>query len=162
MDTFSLSLSIGTVLKNKQIISCSTMVGLFHFIMPILGYYLSICFKNLKFINYDIFSSFIFFYISYTMFKDFIQYKDHTINYNLYYILLFAFGVSMDSFGVGMTLQINLWYYLIFCIFSFVFTMLGFILGKVLNKKIGKYSVLIGSLIMMSIGLANICKLFVL
>ena len=40
--------------------------------------------------------------------------------------------------------------------------MLGFILGKVLNKKIGKYSVLIGSLIMMSIGLANICKLFVL
>ena len=162
MDTFSLALSVGTVLKYDKIIICSLTVGLFHFIMPLLGYYISLSFKNLKLINYDILSSCIFIYIGYTMFKDFLDYKEHNIEYNLYYIILFAIGVSLDSFGVGMTLQINLIHYLIFSFFSFSFTMLGFKFGKLLNKKIGKYSILIGSIIMLSIAIVNLCKLIVL
>ena len=38
MDTFSLSLSIGTLnLDNKKILTISSIIGIMHFLMPVMG-----------------------------------------------------------------------------------------------------------------------------
>lgn len=61
MDTFSLSLSIGTTLPStKQIINTSLIVGLFHFIMPFLGSMIGNIFSNALFVktNYITFAIF--------------------------------------------------------------------------------------------------------
>ena len=50
MDAFSLSLSLGTTNPEKNIIlKTALIVGLFHFIMPILGYFIGYSFKHINF-----------------------------------------------------------------------------------------------------------------
>lgn len=164
MDAFSLSLSIGTIFKNqKSRLLLALIVGIFHFFMPLIGSFVGSTFVSALNINTNLLSGIIFSYIAIGMIK---EYKSEETNYNLVSILnmiIFSFGVSLDSFGVGFTfdnvIYINLIYSLVFALFAGSFTYLGLNIGYKLEEKIGSYAILIGASIMIILAITNFIKI---
>jgi len=154
MDTFSFSIIYGTiVLENKKVYLLSTIVGIFHFLMPLLGKQIG-TFLLLKLpINANIVVGIIFILIGIQMLFQ----KEEIIDLkNFIMLLLFGFTVSIDSFSVGIGLPLitnNLIKaYFIFCITSMIFTFLGLRFGKRLNNKFGNKATKIGAIILILLG----------
>ena len=155
MDAFSLALAYGTLnLNKKDIYKLSLVVGIYHFIMPLLGLFLgNIILKYVS--NPDIIVFLILFIIGIEMVYE--TFKDEDIKniVSIKQILLFGFAVSIDSFSVGIGLNVISNNYLycstIFSIFSLSFTYLGLVLGKKINNIIGKTSTIMGGLILIII-----------
>lgn len=155
MDAFSLSLSLGTTLPNKTvIIKTALIVGLFHFFMPLLGYFLGYSFKY-RIPNINILTFVLFLILAIEMYKSKDEYKTSILN-NLT-ILLIAFSVSIDSFTVGIAFGLNNEYILIssiiFSITSAIFTYLGLILGKKLKIKYKTLSTYLGIILLLIVAL---------
>ncbi len=166
MDAFSVALSIGTLrLPNRANIFLSCLVGTFHFFMPLMGTILGSVFYAKLHMDLHVLSGIIFFYIAIMMIKDFKK-EEEQFSLSLVSSLLFALGVSMDSFGVGFTIQMStmecLQSFLIFTCCSGLFTFLGLKLGGVLKSVVGDYSILLGALIMVILGILNFCQLLLL
>lgn len=129
--------------------------------MPLIGTGLGTIFFSKIHMDMDILESAIFFYIAILMFKDFKK-DDEVFRLSIVGALIFALGVSMDSFGVGFALQLEGWEciksFLIFTICSAGFTYTGLKLGRVLNSAIGEYSVLLGAIIMSILSILNFCQ----
>ena len=72
-------------------------------------------------------------------------------------LILFGLAVSIDSFSVGIGLNAiynkPILAALIFSITSYIFTYLGLLLGTKINNKIGKYSTIIGGIVLIIIGI---------
>lgn len=153
MDAFSISLAYGTnkiILKKRIIISI--IVGIFHFIMPLIGNSIgNVTIKNINF-NPNYIASIIFVYLSIDMFIESLKNEDSEIITSFIKILLFALAVSIDSFSVGLTLfaitDKYLLTYTIFSVFAFLFTFIGLLLGRILNDKFGKYAKIFGSIVL--------------
>ena len=155
MDAFSLSLSLGTTLPKKNIILKSALtVGLFHFLMPLIGYFIGNAFKY-KIPNINILTFVLFLILSIEMYKTKDEEKTNILN-NIT-ILLIAFSVSLDSFTVGIAFGLNNEYILIssiiFSIISSLFTYLGLILGKKLKTKYKTLSTYIGIMLLLIVAL---------
>lgn len=156
MDAFSLSLAYGTnkISKNK-IILLSLVVGLFHFFMPITG---SIIGEPLsKLISKaDIVVGIIFIILAIEMFTSKDEENKIKIT-NIISIIVFAFTVSIDSFTVGIGLSLTnkdiIIPSIIFSITSFIFTLLGLILGKKISKTFGTKAIYLGILILLVLGI---------
>lgn len=160
MDAFSLAISIGTIGFDKsKCLLLSLSVGIFHFFMPMVGSFLGTNFINHFNINSEFLSGIIFAYISLQMIKEFFLESREEFKMNFLGIILFAFGVSLDSFGVGFTMNEKIVEltnaFLIFSLFSFIFTYVGLNLGKVLKRIIGNYSILFGGIIMLLLSIIN-------
>ena len=160
MDAFSLALSIGTMaFSKKYCFLLSACVGIFHFFMPLIGSFLGVSFIKYFHININFLSGIIFAYIAIQMLKEFFNEDKEDFKMNFISIIIFALGVSLDSFGIGFTMinahDVLLRNILIFSIFSFIFTYLGLSLGKILNKLVGTYSILFGVLIMLLLSIIN-------
>ena len=133
IDTFTLSLTYGLlVIPKKTCITTSLTVGIFHFIMPLLGYKLGNILKTYVNIN------------------------------EKYILILFSLLVSIDSFtlGIGINYITNKIYLssLIFFLVSSIFTYLGFKIGKFVGKKLKKTSKLFGVILLTIITVYLICK----
>lgn len=166
MDAFSLALTIGTLkFSNKICLSLAVLVGIFHFMMPSLGTILGGVFCSSIHMNLHVVSGIIFMYIAVMMFKDYKR-EDEVFKLSITGALMFALGVSLDSFGVGFTMQTDiverLQSFLVFTCTSGIFTFLGLKLGGVLKSIIGSYSILLGACIMTILGIINFCQLFLL
>ncbi len=159
MDAFSLAIAYGTNGINfKKIITLSSFVGAFHFLMPYLA---SLIGKKVSFITSgaNILVGLIFIIIAIEMYLS----KDEEIKGNItdiFSIILFAFTVSIDSFSIGLALSIidnnlNL-AFITFCIVSSIFTFVGLLLGKYLSKKLGKKSTYLGMIILILLALKYI------
>ncbi len=162
MDAFSLALSIGTLgLTKKEIITLSSIVGAFHFFMPLIGTMVGRIFVSNVHVDANILAGIIFMYIAIQMFKDFKSGEEEIFKLSLPGMLVFALGVSLDSFGVGFALQLSgpaiVKSFLVFTIVSSIFTFLGLNLGKVLTSLVGEYSILVGSLMMATLSVLNFC-----
>lgn len=154
MDTFSLSLSIGTTSPTKQqIIKTSILVGVFHFIMPLLGSAIGSVFSNtiIK-TNYITFTIFIFLAVQMFLNRNS---EEKTDILTIFSIILFAISVSLDSFSVGIAFGITKESTIISgIIFSFVsatFTYLGLKLGKKLTEKYKEKTTYLGIFLMIII-----------
>lgn len=150
MDAFALSFSYGISKVNiKKVILTALVVGIFHFIMPVLGNFVGISLFKYTLIKPKVILFLVFLILSIDMFIHFFENKVVLRKLNIIGIILFAISVSLDSFTVG--LGINYIYdnmYFAACIFAFIssfFTFLGFLAGNILSKKAGKYSFLLGS-----------------
>ena len=155
MDAFSLSLSLGTTNPKKNIIlKTAIIVGLFHFIMPILGYFIGNSFKY-RIPNINILTFVLFIILSIEMYKSKDEEKPNILN-NIT-ILLIAFSVSIDSFTVGIAFGLNNEYILIssiiFSITSTIFTYLGLVLGKKLKTKYKTLSTYLGIVLLLIVAL---------
>ena len=155
MDAFSLSLSLGTTNPtNKNILKTSITVGIFHFIMPLLGYFIGNTFKyNISGIN--ILTFLLFLVLAIEMYKNKDEDTDKSLLNNIT-IILIALSVSIDSFTVGIALGLNNEFIyiasMIFSLTSSIFTYSGLILGKKLNQKYKKTSIYIGIILLLIVG----------
>ncbi len=162
MDTFSLSLLYGTIgLSKKNKIILSLVVGIYHFIMPLLGNILESIITKYIMINLNILLGIIFIVISLQMITS-VSKEENLPPLSIIGFLIFGLSVSIDSFSTGIGLNvINPNYIqcsLIFMITSIIFTYLGLNLGTTLNQKYGKYSTLIGSIILLILGIIYLFK----
>ena len=160
MDAFSLALVYGTKkisLKKKIILSIT--VGIFHFIMPLLGAITSskLFLKYLEFSDYLI--GIIFIILSIEMLRDKEEITIIKLK-NIWSIIFFATTVSIDSFSVGLALSLReetiFKAFLIFSITSCLFTMLGLKLGHKLSTYLAKKANFLGGIILLIIGLKYI------
>ena len=158
MDAFSLSLAYGTLnIEISKIKKLSLVVGLFHFIMPIVGMNVGKIIVYLLPIKPTTLVSIVLFLIGAEMIIEAFKNEKKLNNLNLFNMLVFAFAVSLDSFTLGLGIEIiykNPYIAsVIFMIFSSFFTFLGLILGKKINDIIGFISTLLGGFSLIIIGL---------
>jgi len=159
MDAFSLSLAYGTIKLNKKEINLLSMiVGIYHFIMPIIGMFIGSYITKFINIGEDVVVLIIFSLIGINMIIESKKEQEKVKYMKLSEMLLFGFAVSVDSFSVGIGLNnISNNFILCSCIFSltsFIFTYLGLKLGNKLNELIGRIATLIGGIALMLFGIA--------
>lgn len=153
MDAFSLALLYGTYgLSKKDELILSTIVGLFHFFMPLIG----LLFGNVVFRYLMVDSNFvvgiIFGLLGIEMFISSFRSEEVKILLGLIPFLLFGLSVSIDSLTTGIGLSSISDNYLmvssIFMFFSAFFTYLGLKLGGFLSDKFGKVATMFGGSLM--------------
>ena len=163
MDAFSLSLLYGTEgIKQKDKWLLSIIVGIYHFIMPIIGLNIGNFITNKIILNTNIIVGIILSLISIEMIISSFKDKEEKFLLTLPGYLLFGLSVSIDSLTTGIGLPAITNNYIlcssIFSITSFIFTFLGLNLGNVLNQKYGKISTIIGGIILLVLGIVYILK----
>lgn len=161
LDTFSLSLGIGTFnVSNKKALTLSLIVGMMHFIMPFIGTILGNKLIQIFELKTDILLGIILIFIAINMFIDLIKHQEEEFNLSLLGMLLFAFGVSLDSFSVGLGMKAitsNIYLAMsIFAICSSLFTYIGVFVGRCANKLLGTYANIIGVIILFVLGLVHL------
>ena len=134
MDTFSLSLSIGTLnIKSKKIILIAIIVGIMHFIMPLLGMLIGkavLCFIPF---SHNILESSILLIIALLMLQDLIT------------------GIGLKTLTDNIFLASST-----FAVTSFSFTFLGLVIGKYSQEKMGKIATFIGFLLLVFVAVRNL------
>ena len=161
MDTFSLSLSIGPIIKDSIYSTIiPILVGIFHFFMPLLGDYLGIHLMQIFSIASSVLLGIILIILGIHLLVSYFNNEDITYNVGIVSSLLFALSVSIDSFSVGLGISgITANYILaslLFAICSFIFTYLGLIIGKYSHKYIGSYANILGIILLLIIGLYHL------
>jgi len=157
MDAFSLALIYGMQgMPQKQKILLSIIVGIYHFIMPLIGLTFGTILDNINLISIDIIASLILIYIGIDLIISTLKREDR-LEITKTGFLIFGLSVSIDSLTVGIGLKAITDNYLIssivFSLTSLIFTYLGLILGDIIGSKIGKYSKLIGGIILICIAI---------
>ena len=152
MDAFFLSIAYGSLnLEKKEIYLLSIVVGLYHFLMPILG----ITFGNILSIRSNYIVALIFLIIGINMILDIFKEKEIK-PISLLYIFLFGLSVSIDSFTVGIGLSKIVKFTILcpitFSLVSSIFTYIGLALGKKISETVGSISVIIGGLTLIVLG----------
>lgn len=163
MDTFSLSLGIGTYnFRKRKMMLFSSIVGIMHFIMPLLGNFVGNKIIDFFTINSNFLLGIILMYLAITMFIDILKNEEKEIRLSILNMFIFSFGVSIDSFSTGLGLQAitsNLIpAVMIFSITSFCFTYLGLLIGKYANNHLGTTASILGSILLLIIGILHLCK----
>ena len=161
LDTFSLSLSYGMLnMSKKEIFRISIVVGISHFIMPLLGYLFGELILNIIKIDEELLIGIIFLIISFDLLISLFKNEEVKPIKNTFELLIFAISVSFDSFSTGICLDIfimpKILISLIFMIVSFVFTFLGLTLGYKLHDKIGRKAEIIGVILLFCLSLIYI------
>ena len=162
MDAFSLSLCFGTLnLSLKKMLTLSIIVGLFHFIMPIIGMNLAHAILKNILLNTKYIAFIVFFALGLFMIFDKEENSISKLS-NILSLFLFGFLVSIDSFVAGIGLEIiydnHVICAIIFSAFSALFTLTGLLLGKYLNNKIGKYAKILGGIIIIALSIQYLTK----
>ena len=158
MDAFSLSIIYGTIgIEKIRKLVLSIIVGIYHFIMPIIGSFFGKLILLYIPIKTNILVGSIFLIISIQMFLSLKNKEEITTLNSFISLLLFGFSVSIDSLSVGITLNTISKYIIlppiVFSLTSFSFTFLGLTIGKILNKNLGKISIIIGATILFLLSL---------
>lgn len=139
----------------------STVVGIFHFFMPLLGFKVGEYILRIIAINPKIILLIMFSIVILEMIKGLTE-EEPKKTLDIIGSIIFALLVSIDSFsvGIGMSHLVNNLYLssLTFSISSFVFTIFGFYLGKYFSFKMKKYSKIIGIIMMFTLLIYYLCK----
>ncbi len=163
MDTFSLSLSIGTFnISKKKIIIYSLIVGIMHFFLPLLGYILSLSIRKIVDIHFDKLLFFIFGFIGFEMLRDLFSKEEKEFSFTIIGMLLCALSVSIDSFTIGLCFNYAFDFVLISCLIFFLlssfFTYLGFIIGSFCKQKVGFFANIMGIFIIFILMILQLFK----
>ncbi len=158
MDAFSLSLAYGTLnMEKSQIRLLSIIVGIYHLIMPLLGMTVGATIIHLLPISPSILVFIVLLLIGIEMILESFKQERNIKILNLIEMLIFGFAVSLDSFSVGLGLDIIykpvILAAIIFMLSSFTFTYLGLTLGKKINDSVGIISTIFGGIALIIIGL---------
>lgn len=162
MDAFSLALVYGMQgMPKKQKIFLSLIVGIYHFIMPLIGLTFGTILDNINIISIDIIASLILAYIGIDLIISNSK-KEDRLEISKTGFLIFGLSVSIDSLTVGIGLKAITDSYLIssiiFSLSSLIFTYIGLTIGNIIGNKVGSYSKLIGGIILVSIAIIMFVK----
>lgn len=164
MDTFSLSLGIGTTkINKKKILELSLMVGIMHFIMPFIGDIIGYKIVSFFELNSNLFLGCILLFIAGNLLIDMLKKEDEIEHdFSFFGMFLFAFGVSIDAFSTGLALSAitnnKITAMITFSLISFCFTWLGLNIGKKASEKLGSKATIVGFLLLVVLGVFHICK----
>ena len=158
MDAFSLALIYGTQgITKKDKVLLSLIVGIYHFIMPLIGVTIGNLITSKILINTNILVGAILSLIAVEMIISSFKETENKFLLTLPSYLIFGLSVSIDSLttGIGLSLITNKYVIssLIFAITSLSFTYLGVNIGDKLNQKYGKMSTIIGGTILLLLGI---------
>lgn len=163
MDAFTLALSYGIYnISFKKAFITSSIVGLFHFFMPLLGNIIGKSIFEYTIIKPRYVLFIVFLILSIDMFLHFLEKERKIRKLTVFGMLFFAISVSFDSFSVGIGINYLFNNILLvvttFCLISFIFTLFGFILGKKISSFAEKYSFLLGGSILLSYSILMLTK----
>lgn len=159
MDAFSLALAYGTLgmSKNEKIL-LSSIVGMFHFFMPLLGILFGKIIFNFIGFNSNLLVAGLLSFIGISMIISIFKENDVVKKMKVPDFFVFALAVSIDSFSVGITLlDMNVNPILapfVFALVSGSFTFFGLHLGNKIEKLLGKIATVIGGVILTIIGIS--------
>ena len=157
MDAFSLALVYGMQgMSKRQEILLSIIVGIYHFIMPLIGLTFGTILDNINIISIDIIASLILIYIGIDLIISNSK-KEDRMEVTKTGFLIFGLSVSLDSLTVGIGLKAITDSYLlssvVFSLASLIFTYLGLTFGNIIGNKVGSYSKLVGGIILIFIAI---------
>jgi len=136
--------------QNKLILSL--IVGMFHFVMPLMGIYFGDKIISLLHIEIRIVLTIILLFIGFEMILSSFERKSELLLLNIKGMFLFALAVSVDSFtlGTGLRAIVNnyLFVAIIFFIVSGSLTFIGLSIGEKISKNIGKIATLGGGIVL--------------
>ena len=163
MDAFSLALIYGTQgITKKDKLLLSLIVGVYHFIMPLIGVIIGNLITSKILINTNILVGIILSLIAVEMIISSFKEEDKKFLLTIPGYLLFGLSVSIDSLttGIGLSLitQKYIFSSLIFAITSLSFTFFGLNIGDRLNKKYGRISTILGGIVLFVLGILYIFK----
>ena len=163
MDAFSLALIYGTQgITKKHKILLSLIVGIYHFIMPLIGVAIGTVITKKILVNPNIIVGIILSLIAIEMIISSFKEEDKKFLLTIPGYLLFGLSVSIDSLttGIGLSLitQKYIFSSLIFAITSLSFTFFGLNIGDRLNKKYGRISTILGGIVIFVLGILYIFK----
>lgn len=144
MDAFSLALIYGTQgITKKHKILLSLIVGIYHFIMPLIGVAIGTVITKKILVNPNIIVGIILSLIAIEMIISSFKEEDKKFLLTIPGYLLFGLSVSIDSLttGIGLSLitQKYIFSSLIFAITSLSFTFFGLNIGDRLNKSMEEF-----------------------
>ena len=153
MDAFSLALLYGTYgLSKKDELMLSTIVGLFHFFMPLIGLFFGNVVFHYLMVDSNFVVGIIFGLLGIEMFISSFRSEEVKILIGFVPFLFFGLSVSIDSLttGIGLSsISDNYWIVSsIFMFFSAFFTYLGLKLGGFLSDRFGKVATMFGGSLM--------------
>jgi len=162
MDSLAVSLTSGTMdcVTHKKGFKIAVIFAVFQAIMPVLGWFLGISFKNTIEQVDHWFAFSILFVIGLKMIVEAIKVKPEERKFNInknYVLIMLALATTIDAFVVGITfgfLEVNIiMASAIIGIITFIFSYGGICLGK-LNRFIKpRTAELIGGLVLITIGI---------
>lgn len=160
MDAFSLSLAYGTLnITKKDICLLSSIVGIYHFFMPLIGIFFGDLLLHIIPITPNIMVGIVLIFIGIEMVGESKKGQEEVKIMNFFELLLFGLAVSLDSFSIGLGLKSISNHYVVcaltFSLFSTIFTYCGLIFGKKINNKIGGFSTFVGGIILILIGILS-------
>lgn len=161
MDTFSLSLSMGSLIKNNKYLNVFPfLVSLFHFFMPLVGNLIGIEVLNYFNLASEKVLGLVLVIIGINFAFNYLKKEEININLNYISIIFLSFSVSIDSFTVGFAISNIVSNFIlasfIFSVCSFFFTTLGLLVGKYSSKFIGKYASFVGIALLILLGIFHI------
>lgn len=163
MDAFSLALAYGTQpIDRKKRIFLSFIVGIYHFIMPLLGFFIGHFLIEKFHMDPNFIIFLIFLFIGIQMILDSLKKENQTKNLTFIEMLLFGLAVSLDSFSIGLGLQaISNHIFMVPMIFSMIsalFTYLGLSLGNKIQNIFGQIATIVGGIFLILIGILYFFK----
>lgn len=163
MDAFSLALIYGTQgITKKHKILLSLIVGIYHFIMPLIGVAIGTVITKKILVNPNIIVGIILSLIAIEMIISSFKEEEKKFLLTIPGYLLFGLSVSIDSLttgiGLSMITQKYIFSSLIFAITSLSFTFFGLNIGDRLNKKYGRISTILGGIVLFVLGILYIFK----
>ena len=163
MDTFSLSLSLGTFnIAKPKCILFSCIVAIFHFFMPLFGVVLGNSINKFLIVKPNKLMFIIFLFLAIEMFIDLLSKEEKNYDFTIINMLMYAFSVSIDSLTIGIGLKSivsnPLWGSLVFSITSLIFTLVGLYVGYYAYEKLGKTSKIVGLIIVVILALIHLLK----
>ena len=157
MDAFSLALIYGIQgMSKKEKLFLSLIVGIYHFIMPLIGLTFGTILDNINIISIDIVATLILIYIGIDLIISNSK-KEDRLEISKIGFIIFGLSVSIDSLTIGIGLKAITDNYIIssiiFSLTSLIFTYLGLSLGNIIGNKIGSYSKIIGGSVLIIIAI---------
>ncbi len=156
MDAFSLSLAYGTMgFLPKERYLLAIIVGIYHFIMPLVGLFLGVNILTFIKINPNLIAFIILFFIGGEMIVSSLWKKSNIRDIAVKEFVIFGFAVSIDSFSVGIGLEAMTNNYMLaatmFALLSSSLTLLGLAVGYRVNKLLGNVAPMLGGLLLIGI-----------
>ena len=160
MDAFSLGISLGTLdLLKKEKKELVSIIGLFHFIMPLIGYRIGNQLIQISSKNMNYLVSFIVLVLSIEMAYEKSE-ENKIISFTVLKIILVAVTVSIDSLAIGFVYGLKKEFFFlavpIISISSMIFTYSGLKIGTYLSNKYQEKGKKIGIGILLLLGLKNL------
>ena len=168
MDAFAVSICKGLTLKKmdwKKSLIAGGYFGVFQAIMPLIGYFLIILFKQNDAISnvitkYDHWIAFVLLiFIGINMIRESFAKEEVDGNFGFKTMFVLAIATSIDALSVGITfatmeLAINIyWTVLIIGGITFILSALGVFIGNVFGLKFKQPAEIVGGVVLILIGL---------